>query len=93
MQLALLPDCRNVTGQSGTTVQRLVRIAKLLTPETKRLLRGTEWAENQRTLMKLCKMPQDMEESMARKVADGESKEIYDAIARVDRRSISVVES
>ena len=73
------------TGQSGRTIQRLVRIAKLLTPETKRLLRGTEWAENQRTLIKLCKMPQDMQEEVARKVARGESKEIYNAIASVHR--------
>jgi len=30
------------TKQSGRTIQRLVRIARLLTPETKRLLRGTD---------------------------------------------------
>jgi ParB family chromosome partitioning protein len=73
------------TGQSSRTVQRLVRIANLLTPETRRLLRGTDWADNQRTLLKLCKLLPDIQESVARKVAGGESKEIYDAIARVHR--------
>jgi hypothetical protein len=63
----------------------LVRIGKLLTPETKRLLRGTEWADNQFTLLKLCKLSPDMQEEVARKAARGESKEIYDAIARVHR--------
>jgi 16S rRNA G966 N2-methylase RsmD len=63
----------------------LVRIGKLLTPETKLLLRGTEWADNQFTLLKLCKLQPDMQEEVARKVTRGESKEIYDAIAKVHR--------
>jgi ParB-like nuclease domain len=87
-----LPFCQTaamLTGKSGTSVQRLVRIAKLLTPETKRLLRGTDWADNQRTLLKLCKLPSDMQESVARKASSGESKEIYDAIAKVHRDRLS----
>ena len=73
-----------LTGQSGSTVQRLVRIASL-TPVTRRLLGGTESANNQRTLLRLCKLSPEMQESVARNVAGGESKEIYDAIARVHR--------
>jgi hypothetical protein len=49
-----------------------VRIAKLLSPETKELVRGTSWANNQQALMKLCKMPPDMQERVARKAANGE---------------------
>lgn len=74
-----------LTGRSGKTVQRLVRIGKFLTAETRRLLRGTEWADNQRTLMKLCQLPPDMQEQVARKASIGESREIYDAISRVHR--------
>ncbi len=55
----------------------------LLTPETKRLLQNR--ADNQRTLMKLCKLSPDMQEQVARKAANGESREIYDAIAQVHR--------
>jgi ParB family chromosome partitioning protein len=78
------------SGRSATTVHRLVRIAKLLTAETKHLLRGTEWADNQQTLMKLCKLTPEMQESVAGKVAKGESKEIADAIAKVHRDRLSV---
>ena len=83
--LAFSRSAATFTGQSSRTVQRFVRIANLLTPETRNLLRGTDWADNQRTLLKLCKLLPDMQESVARKVAGGESKEIYDAIARVHR--------
>jgi hypothetical protein len=78
-----------LTGKSATTVHRLVRIAKLLTPETKELLRGTEWANNQQALMKLCKLPPDMQERVARKAANGESRDIYDAIAKVHRDKLT----
>jgi ParB family chromosome partitioning protein len=61
-----------LTGQSSKTTQRLVRIAKMLTPETKKLVRGTEWENNQRTLMKLCKLAPEMQERVARKAASGE---------------------
>jgi hypothetical protein len=83
--LSFSQQAANLIGQSDRTIQRLVRVGKLLTPETKRLLRGTEWADNQRTLMKICKLPPDMQEEVARKMAAGASKEIYDAIARVHR--------
>jgi hypothetical protein len=83
--LAFCHSAASVMGQSATTVQRLIRIAKLLTPATKKLLSGTDWADNQRTLMKLCKLPPDMHESVARKAANGESREIYDALAKVHR--------
>ena len=78
-------EAATLTGQSDRTIQRLVRIGTLLTPETRRLLRRTDWADNQRTLLKLCKLPPDMQESVARKVAGVESKEINDAIAKVHR--------
>ena len=74
-----------VCGRSATTVHRLVRIAKLLTAETKQLLRGTEWVDNQQTLMKLCKLTPDMQRSVASKVAMGEANELSDAIAKVHR--------
>jgi ParB family chromosome partitioning protein len=74
-----------LTCRSSSTVRRLVRIAHVLTPKTRKLLRGTDLADNQRALLKLCKMPPDMQEEVARKLAHGESKEIYDAIARVHR--------
>jgi ParB family chromosome partitioning protein len=77
----------DLTGQSSSTVQRLVRIANILTPVTRRLLSGTDWAGNQRTLLKLCKLPPDMQEDVARKVADGESKEIYDPSTREEARA------
>jgi 16S rRNA G966 N2-methylase RsmD len=83
--LSFSRQAATLIGQSGRTIQRLVRVGNLLTPETKRLVGGTEWADNQRTLMKICKLPPDMQESVARKVAGGESKEIHDAIARVHR--------
>jgi ParB family chromosome partitioning protein len=83
--LAFSHSAATFTGQSSRTVQRLVRIANILTPETRRLLRGTDWANNQRTLLKLCKLPPDMQESVARKLAGGESKEIYNAIDKVHR--------
>jgi 16S rRNA G966 N2-methylase RsmD len=73
------------TGRSSRTVHRLVRIANNLTPKTRKLLRGTDLADNQRALLRLCKFPPDMQESVAREVVGGESKEIYDAIARVHR--------
>jgi hypothetical protein len=83
--LSFSHQAATLTGQSDRTIQRLVRVGKLLTPETKRLLGRTEFADNQRTLMKICKMPGEMQEEVARKLADRESKEIYDAIARVHR--------
>jgi ParB family transcriptional regulator, chromosome partitioning protein len=61
------------TGRSSRTVHRLVRIANNLTPKTRKLLRGTDLADNQRALLRLCKFPPDMQESVARKVAGGES--------------------
>jgi hypothetical protein len=64
------------TGRSSRTVHRLVRIANNLTPETRRLLIGTDWADNQRTLLRLCKMPPEMQESVARKLASKGSKGI-----------------
>jgi len=87
-QDANLQFCQTVaaaSGRSATSVHRLVRIAKLLTAETKQLLRGSEWANNQQTLMKLCKLTPEMQEGVAAKVAKGESKEIADAIAKVKR--------
>ncbi len=83
--LAFCQTAASLAGQSTTTVQRLIRIARLLTPETKRLLQDTDWGDNQRTLMKLCKLTPDMQESVARKAANGESREIYDALAKVHR--------
>ncbi len=84
-KLSFCQTAATLTGQSSRTAQRLVRIAKLLTPETKRLLRGTEWADNQRALMRLCKLTPEMQERVARKSANGESRDIYDAIAKVHR--------
>jgi modification methylase len=83
-----LPFCQtaaSLTRQSTTTVQRLVRIAKLLTTEAKELVRGTEWENNQRALMKLCKLTPEMQEKVARKAANGESRDIGDAIIKVHR--------
>jgi hypothetical protein len=80
-----LPFCQtaaNLTGESTTKVQRLVRIAKLVTRETEEC---TVWADNHRALMKLCKLAPDMQQDVALKAASGESDEIYDAIARVHR--------
>jgi 16S rRNA G966 N2-methylase RsmD len=79
--LSFCQTAATLTGQSSKTAQRLVRIAKLLTPETKRLLRGTEWADNQRALIRLCKLTPEMQERVARKSANGESRDIYAAIA------------
>jgi modification methylase len=79
-----------LTGKSATTVHRLVRIAKLLTPETKELLCGTGWANNQQALMKLCKMPPDMQERVARKAANGESTDICDALDRIYRENLKI---
>lgn len=84
-KLSFCQTAATLTGQSSRTAQRLIRIAKLLTPETKRLLRGTGWANNQRTLMRLCKMAPDLQQAVAAKAANGESEEIYDAIAKVHR--------
>ena len=87
-QTGMLPFSRSVgrlTGRSDTAIQRLVRIGKLLTADTRALLRGTEWANNQRTLMKLCRLSPEMQEQVAQKAASGESKEIYDAMSRVHR--------
>ena len=80
-KLSFCQTAATLTGQSSRTAQRLVRIAKLLTPETKRLLRGTEWADNQRALIRLCKLTPEMQERVARKSANGESRDIYHAIA------------
>jgi ParB family chromosome partitioning protein len=77
--LSFSRQAATITGQSDQTIQRLVRVGKLLTSETKRLLGGAEWADNQRTLMKICKMQPDMQEEVARKAARGESKEIRTA--------------
>jgi hypothetical protein len=74
-----------VCRQSSTTVYRLVRIARLLTAETKQRLRGTGWANNQEILMKLCKLTPDMQHDVAGKVANGESNQISDALAKVHR--------
>jgi hypothetical protein len=40
---------------------------------------------NQRTLLKLCNLPPEMQEEVARKMASGDAKEIYDAMAKVYR--------
>jgi hypothetical protein len=66
-----------------------VRIAKLLTGETKQLLRGSDWANNQQVLMKLCKLTPDIQQAVARKVAAGEANELSDAIAKVHRDRLS----
>jgi ParB family chromosome partitioning protein len=73
-----------ITGQSSTTVQRLIRVARMLTPKTKELLRGTELADNQRALMKLCKLTPEMQERVARKAATGESGETAEAVVEAD---------
>jgi 16S rRNA G966 N2-methylase RsmD len=80
-KLSFCQNAATLSGQSSRTAQRLVRIAKLLSPETKRLLRGTEWADNQRALIRLCKLTPEMQERVARKSANGESRDIYAAIA------------
>ena len=87
-KLSFCQTAATLTGQSSRTAQRLIRIAKLLTPETKRLLRGTGWANNQQALMKLCKLTPDMQQAVAAKAANGESEEIYDAIAKVHRDTL-----
>jgi hypothetical protein len=87
-KLSFCQTAATLAGTSSKTAQRLVRIAKLLTPETKELVRGTEWGNNQRTLMKLCKLTADMQEKVARKAAKGESKDISDAIAKIHREGL-----
>jgi ParB family transcriptional regulator, chromosome partitioning protein len=87
--VAFCQNTESVTGQSSSTVRRLIRIAKLLSPETKALLRGTSWADNQRTLTKLCKLPTGIQESVAGKAASGESNEICDAISKVHRDRVT----
>lgn len=90
-KLTFCQSAESVIGQSSSTVRRLIRIAKMLSPETKALLRGTSWADNQRTLTKLCKLPTGIQESVARKVATGESNEICDAISSVHRDRLTAM--
>jgi ATP dependent DNA ligase C terminal region len=74
-QLAFSQSASTLTGRSSSTVRRLVRIANVLTPETRKLIRETDWADNQRTLVKLCKLPPEMQEEVASKMATGESND------------------
>lgn len=46
-------------------------------------LSGTEWEDNQRALMKLCKLAPEMQEKVARKAASWE--EIHHAIVKAHR--------
>jgi DNA invertase Pin-like site-specific DNA recombinase len=69
----------------GSRIGRSRAYTHVLTPATRRRLHRTSWADNQRTLLKLCKLLPEMQEEVARKVASCGAKEIYDALAKVYR--------
>ncbi len=72
-----------LTGQSSKTAQRLIRIAKLLTPKTKELLRGTEWADNRRVLTEICSLEPDMQSGVSEKLRSGKAARLRDAIGLI----------
>lgn len=88
----------NSTHRSARTIQKLIQIAKLLHPETKSLIRNTEWAQNQLKLRKLSKLPHDLQIAVGKKVSNGQAHLVNDAISQVEqerfrsRRSILPLE-
>jgi ParB-like nuclease domain len=82
-KLSFCQTTATLTGTSGKTAQRLVRIAKGLTTATKERLRGTQWADNQQTLTKLCKLSPEVQESIAQLVMDGKTTSLSKAVVQV----------
>lgn len=79
----------SVTRHSASTINRLVRIAKTLSPDVRNLLRDTDWAHNQQNLTKLCRFPCERQKAIALKIANGGARTLHDAIAAVHQEEFS----
>lgn len=70
-------------GISKCTIQRKVRIAKYLCPEAKMILRSSDVAVPDKTLLQIIKLDKDGQIILAQMLADGEMNRVRDYLSTV----------